>query len=54
MTETPPITYRDAADLAEQIAAAFFPEEYLVMRREELAALLTAFAAEIRRSAVES
>jgi alkanesulfonate monooxygenase SsuD/methylene tetrahydromethanopterin reductase-like flavin-dependent oxidoreductase (luciferase family) len=45
--------YRDAADLAAQIAAKVFPHVADRPRRDELAALLQAFAAEIKRSAIE-
>ena len=57
--EPPPtVTYQNSADLAEQIATIFYPVEETPLwlsrkRRAHLTALLTAFAQEIRRSAIE-
>ncbi len=42
-----------ADDVAALIAAAVFPLTHDAERRDSLAALLAAFAAEIRRSAIE-
>jgi hypothetical protein len=47
------VSYRDADDLAEQIAKFIFPSTLNPQRREALEWLLKAFAAEIKRSAIE-
>lgn len=52
-TSRDPVSYTDAADLAAQIALKVFPQNLDRQRRDELAALLVAFGAEIRRSAIE-
>lgn len=49
----PPPRYKDADDLAEQIASKIFSHNIDRARRDELATLLHVFAAEIKRSAVE-
>jgi hypothetical protein len=46
-------SYEDVADLAAQIAEKVFPHNFDRQRRDELTALLQAFAAEIKRSAIE-
>lgn len=51
--DAPGPAYRDATDLAAQIAAKVFVHVVDRPRRDELAALLAAFAAEIKRSAIE-
>ena len=48
-----PPTYRDAADLADQIARKIWEGIESPANRDRLAQLLTAFAAEIKRSAIE-
>lgn len=45
--------YTDVADLAAQVAAKVLPHAFDRERRDALAALLAAFAAEIKRSAIE-
>lgn len=51
---TPPaVQHADAADLAAQIAAVMYPYPQDRERLEKVTYLLTLFAAEIRRSAVE-
>ena len=47
------VRYTDAASLAGQIADKVYPHHFDQRRRDELAALLTAFADEIKRSAIE-
>jgi hypothetical protein len=49
----PPVRYADASDLAEAIASAIYPYSQDRDRHEKVAYLLTLFAAEIRRSAIE-
>ena len=51
--EPAPVHYTDAADLAVQIAETVFPHNLDRLRRDGLATLLTDFAAEIKRSAIE-
>jgi hypothetical protein len=50
---TPRVAFTGADDLAEQVADKVFYHNLDRGRRDELAALLKAFAAEIKRSAIE-
>lgn len=48
-----PVRYADVADLAAQIAKVIYPYPQDQHRQETLTYVLTLFAAEIRRSAIE-
>jgi hypothetical protein len=54
ITITKTVTYKDADDLAAQIASRLFPMMSDVEHWNDLRLLLCAFAAEIKRSAIES
>lgn len=49
----PPVRYANAGDLAAHIAEKVYPHIQDRQRRDEIAELLTLFAAEIRRSTIE-
>ena len=49
-----PVRYTDVRDLAENIADKIFPGGRGTDHRNELAYLLTVFAEEIKRSAIEN
>lgn len=51
--DPPPVRYANAGDLAAHIAEKMFPHIQDRQRRDGLTELLTLFAAEIRRSAIE-
>lgn len=51
--EASPTRFTDAVDLTLQIAETVFPHNLDAARRAELALLLRAFAAYIKRSAIE-
>lgn len=51
--DQPDVVYVDAADLAEQIGRVIYPYPQDYGRQQKLVRLLTLFADEIKRSAVE-